>query len=59
MEENLKKTCLYDSHVALGAKMSPFAGFMMPIQYSSIPRSTMLYVMRSECSTCLTWEKFL
>lgn len=36
MEETLKKTCLYDSHVALGAKMSPFAGFMMPIQYSSI-----------------------
>lgn len=36
MEENLKKTCLYDSHVALGAKISPFAGFMMPIQYSSI-----------------------
>lgn len=36
MEENLKKTCLYDSHVALRAKMSPFAGFMMPIQYSSI-----------------------
>lgn len=36
MEENLKKTCLYDSHVALGVKMSPFAGFMMPIQYSSI-----------------------
>lgn len=36
MEENLKKTCLYDSHVALGAKMSPFAGFMMPIQYSFI-----------------------
>lgn len=36
MEENLKKTCLYDSHVALGAKMSPFAGYMMPIQYSGI-----------------------
>ncbi|MGM9736276.1 MAG: glycine cleavage system aminomethyltransferase GcvT [Candidatus Cryptobacteroides sp.] len=36
MEDNLKKTCLYDSHLALGAKMSPFAGFMMPIQYSSI-----------------------
>lgn len=36
MEDNLKLTCLYDSHVALGAKMSPFAGFMMPIQYSSI-----------------------
>lgn len=36
MEDNLKKTCLYGSHVALGAKMSPFAGFMMPIQYTSI-----------------------
>jgi len=36
MEEQLKKTCLYDRHVALGAKMSPFGGFVMPIQYSSI-----------------------
>ena len=36
MEEELKKTCLYDRHVALGAKMSPFAGFIMPIQYSTI-----------------------
>lgn len=36
MEENLKHTCLYDRHVRLGAKMSPFGGFMMPIQYSSI-----------------------
>ena len=31
-----QKTCLYDAHVALQAKMSPFAGFIMPIQYSSI-----------------------
>ena len=31
-----KKTCLYDSHLALGALMSPFAGYIMPIQYSSI-----------------------
>ena len=30
------KTCLYNSHVALGAKMSPFAGFIMPIQYAGI-----------------------
>ena len=36
MEENLKVTCLHDSHVALGAKMSPFAGFDMPIQYAGI-----------------------
>lgn len=36
MENQLKKTCLHDRHVALGAKMSPFAGFDMPIQYSGI-----------------------
>ena len=36
MEEQYKLTCLYEQHMALGAKMSPFAGFMMPIQYSSI-----------------------
>ena len=31
-----KRTCLYDKHVALGALISPFGGFDMPIQYSSI-----------------------
>ena len=31
-----KKTCLYDKHVALGALMSPFGGFDMPIQYAGI-----------------------
>ena len=36
MENNLKRTCLYDKHVALGALMSPFGGFDMPIQYTSI-----------------------
>lgn len=36
MEENLSKTCLYDKHVALEALMSPFGGFIMPIQYTSI-----------------------
>lgn len=36
MDGTTKKTCLYDRHLALGAKMSPFAGYMMPIQYTSI-----------------------
>lgn len=31
-----KKTCLYDKHVALGALISPFGGFDMPIQYTNI-----------------------
>lgn len=34
--ENLQKTCLYDRHVAANAKMSPFGGFMMPIEYTGI-----------------------
>lgn len=34
--ENEKRTCLYDKHVALGAQMSPFGGFVMPIQYKGI-----------------------
>lgn len=37
MEENLVKTCLHDRHVKLGALMSPFGGFDMPIQYKDIP----------------------
>ncbi len=36
MEENLIKTCLHDRHVKLGAQMSPFGGFDMPIQYKGI-----------------------
>ena len=36
MDQELKTTCLHDEHIALGAKMSPFAGFDMPIQYDGI-----------------------
>ena len=34
--EQLKKTPLYDQHVALGAKMVPFAGYDMPVQYAGV-----------------------
>lgn len=34
--ENIKKTCLHDKHLALGARMNPFGGFDMPIQYEGI-----------------------
>ena len=33
--EELKKVALHDTHVQLGAKMVPFAGFAMPLRYSS------------------------
>ena len=32
----IKFTCLHDKHVALGALMTPFGGFDMPIQYKGI-----------------------
>lgn len=36
LEKKEKRTCLYDKHVSLGAFMSPFGGFEMPIQYIGI-----------------------
>ncbi len=33
MADQLKQTPFYDQHVAAGAKMVPFAGFEMPVQY--------------------------
>ena len=32
----LRRTPLHDLHVALGARMVPFAGYEMPVQYASI-----------------------
>ena len=32
----MRKTSLYQSHIALGAKMVPFAGFEMPVQYTGV-----------------------
>ena len=32
-DQDLKKTPLYDAHVAAGARMVPFAGYHMPVQY--------------------------
>lgn len=34
--ENLKKTALYENHLKLKAKMVPFAGWVMPLQYDKI-----------------------
>ncbi len=34
--EKEKRTCLYENHIAEGAFMAPFAGFVMPIQYANI-----------------------
>jgi aminomethyltransferase len=36
VEATLKRTPLFDRHVALGARMVPFAGYEMPVQYSGV-----------------------
>lgn len=36
MSENVLRTPLYDSHVALNARMVPFAGYDMPVQYDGV-----------------------
>ncbi len=33
---SLRRTALFDAHLALGARVVPFGGFEMPVQYSSI-----------------------
>jgi glycine hydroxymethyltransferase len=35
-EDALKHTPLFENHIALGAKMSGFAGWEMPLWYSSV-----------------------
>jgi len=34
--ETLRRTALYDEHVALGGRLVPFGGFEMPVQYAGI-----------------------
>ena len=36
INSTIKKTSLHEEHLALNAKMAPFAGFDMPLQYSSV-----------------------
>src|SRR4051812_43389769 len=36
MAQTLDRTPLYDRHVAAGARMVPFAGWEMPVQYAGV-----------------------
>ena len=37
-DETLKRTTLYEEHVAAGAKLVPFAGYEMPVQQAPISK---------------------
>ncbi|MEE9285382.1 MAG: glycine cleavage system aminomethyltransferase GcvT, partial [Dehalococcoidia bacterium] len=36
MSDSLSRTALYQAHVRAGARMAPFAGWEMPVQYAGI-----------------------
>lgn len=48
--DKLKRTPLYDMHVAHGAKMVPFAGYMMPLQYEGHSLSDSHHFTRQHAS---------
>ena len=43
----MKKTSLYENHVELGAKIVPYAGFNMPVQYKSVKEE--ILSVRNKC----------
>ena len=45
--QNLKRTPLHRCHLQLGAKMVPFAGFNMPVQYTGVLEEAR--AVRSQC----------
>ena len=45
--QTLKRTPLYDRHVAAGARLVPFAGWEMPVQYAGIREEHV--AVRTEC----------
>ena len=45
--ENVKTIPLHDKHLALKAKMAPFAGFNMPLQYTSVKDEVL--AVRNNC----------
>jgi aminomethyltransferase len=47
MAQTLQRTPLHDRHVALGARMVPFAGWEMPVQYEGV--SSEHRAVRADC----------
>src|SRR4029450_10473105 len=45
--QTLQRTPLFERHVALGARMVPFAGWDMPVQYDGVPPEPR--AVRSDC----------
>jgi len=55
----MKKTILYHKHVGLKAKMSPFGGFEMPIQYEGIIKEHEATAIKLPFLIPAIWVNFL
>ena len=54
-----QKTALYDYHKSLGANFVPFAGYEMPVQYSSgIVEEHKLQEVTQVCLMFLIWDNY-
>ena len=57
-ETRLKRTPLYECHVEAKARIVPFAGYEMPVQYAGVLEEHR--AVRAACrgsSTCRTWVR--
>ncbi len=55
-EAPIKETALHETHRKLGAKMVPFAGWDMPVWYSSVVEEHLATRTLQVCLMYLTWE---
>ena len=55
--QTLKRTPLYDRHVAAGARLVPFAGWEMPVQYAGIREEHVAVRPAPASSTSPTWAR--
>ena len=53
----LRRTSLFDEHVAAGARLVPFAGWEMPVQYEGVPPEHVAVRSAAACSTSPTWAR--
>ena len=57
-DDAIRETPLHALHVELGARMAPFAGYDMPIQYPSGVLAEHLHTRRRpDCSTSRIWAR--
>jgi hypothetical protein len=57
-DQPLRRTALFDVHRALGARIVPFGGYEMPVQYAGIlaEHDATRFASTPACSTSRTWR---